>query len=291
MAPGGDIAPGHFVSLQSRSGNQATMDAAERPSSVSRYGSQQAEAERDAQAEFSIGCSLAQRCLARPSTRDVSSCSSGSSSRTLSLVSPPPPLRLSLSPSADITILIILISPSPVPHQQPLPSSSASSLLLLLLALPLLPVVVMRNWASCWDPPPDPPLSPAAATMARFCTAMRAIGQLPASAGDHSSIDTVLGGRGLVRLRTLGDGNCLFRALEVAHHGDDFRHAEARQQSADWISSHAGDFAPLIPGGVPAYVQHIRQPAVWGDNVDIVAYARANDLTVVVHHPDPNRQP
>ncbi|TFY53223.1 hypothetical protein EVG20_g10215 [Dentipellis fragilis] len=57
---------------------------------------------------------------------------------------------------------------------------------------------------------------------------------------------------GLYAANTLGDGNCLFRALSDQLHGSDSYHLQLRRDICDWIEKHKARYEPPPPPPPPA---------------------------------------
>lgn len=51
---------------------------------------------------------------------------------------------------------------------------------------------------------------------------------------------------GLYAAHTIGDGNCLFRALSDQLYGTDSQHLELRKEICDWIASRKDRYAPFV---------------------------------------------
>lgn len=51
---------------------------------------------------------------------------------------------------------------------------------------------------------------------------------------------------GLYAAPTLGDGNCLFRALSDQIYGTDSKHSQLRQDVCDWIEGHKTRYEPFV---------------------------------------------
>lgn len=66
---------------------------------------------------------------------------------------------------------------------------------------------------------------------------------------------------GLYAASTLGDGNCLFRALSDQLYGTDSYHAKLRQQVCDWIANHKPRYEPFVEDerGLDVHLQCMRQ--------------------------------
>ncbi|KAJ8370997.1 hypothetical protein SKAU_G00110250 [Synaphobranchus kaupii] len=82
-----------------------------------------------------------------------------------------------------------------------------------------------------------------------------------------------------------GDGNCLFRSLGDQLEGHARGHLQLRQETAQYMQSHRHDFEPFVEDEVP-FTQHLSnlsQPGTFAGNDAIVAFARSQQLRVVIH--------
>ena len=70
-----------------------------------------------------------------------------------------------------------------------------------------------------------------------------------------------LRGLGLYAADTLGDGNCLFRALSDQLYGSPSRHALLRARVCDWIEAHGERYAPFVEDerGLEAHLRCMRE--------------------------------
>ncbi|XP_048375363.1 OTU domain-containing protein 3 [Sphaerodactylus townsendi] len=94
-----------------------------------------------------------------------------------------------------------------------------------------------------------------------------------------------LQGLGL-RLREVpGDGNCLFRALGDQLEGHSRNHLKYRQETVDYMIKQREDFEPFVEDDVPfeKHVSNLAQPGTFAGNDAIVAFARNNQVNVVIH--------
>uniref|UniRef100_A0A8C9EKK0 OTU domain-containing protein 3 n=1 Tax=Pavo cristatus TaxID=9049 RepID=A0A8C9EKK0_PAVCR len=102
------------------------------------------------------------------------------------------------------------------------------------------------------------------------------------------------GGGGLVRqLRALGlklrevpgDGNCLFRALGDQLEGHSRNHLRHRQETVEYMIKQREDFEPFVEDDVPfeKHVTNLAKPGTFAGNDAIVAFARNNQMNVVIH--------
>ncbi|KAJ8265042.1 hypothetical protein COCON_G00141410 [Conger conger] len=82
-----------------------------------------------------------------------------------------------------------------------------------------------------------------------------------------------------------GDGNCLFRALGDQLEGHSRGHLYLRQETVQYMQGHRQDFEPFVEDDVP-FTQHLAnlsQPGTFAGNDAIVAFARSQQLRVVIH--------
>ncbi|KAL1021116.1 hypothetical protein UPYG_G00009020 [Umbra pygmaea] len=82
-----------------------------------------------------------------------------------------------------------------------------------------------------------------------------------------------------------GDGNCLFRALGDQLEGHSRGHLRLRQETVQYMKSHQHDFEPFVEDDVP-FAQHLSnlsQLGTFAGNDAIVAFARSQQLKVVIH--------
>ncbi|XP_051515597.1 OTU domain-containing protein 3-like [Myxocyprinus asiaticus] len=82
-----------------------------------------------------------------------------------------------------------------------------------------------------------------------------------------------------------GDGNCLFRALGDQLEGHSRGHLHLRQETVLYMTTHRQDFEPFVEDDVP-FAQHLSnlsQPGTFAGNDAIVAFARSQQVKVVIH--------
>ncbi|XP_016310245.1 OTU domain-containing protein 3-like isoform X1 [Sinocyclocheilus anshuiensis] len=82
-----------------------------------------------------------------------------------------------------------------------------------------------------------------------------------------------------------GDGNCLFRALGDQLEGHSQGHLRLRQETVQYMMTHSQDFEPFVEDDVP-FTQHLSnlsQQGTFAGNDAIVAFARSQQLKVVIH--------
>ncbi|KAG7472740.1 hypothetical protein MATL_G00111920 [Megalops atlanticus] len=82
-----------------------------------------------------------------------------------------------------------------------------------------------------------------------------------------------------------GDGNCLFRALGDQLEGHSRGHLRLRQETVQYMQAHRQDFEPFVEDDVPfaQHVANLSQPGTFAGNDAIVAFARSQQLRVVIH--------
>lgn len=108
---------------------------------------------------------------------------------------------------------------------------------------------------------------------------------------DSEQLDLQLRPLGLaVRLMDT-DGNCLFRAVADQHCGDCEEHAVYRQDCCDFMLEHAEDLRLFHADedfedeeeSFEAYVEHMRSPARWGSQLELMALCRKHEVNAIVH--------
>lgn len=82
-----------------------------------------------------------------------------------------------------------------------------------------------------------------------------------------------------------GDGNCLFRALGDQLEGHSRGHLRLRQETVQYMMSHRQDFEPFVEDDVPfsQHLSNLSQPGTFAGNDAIVAFARSQQVKVVIH--------
>ena len=66
---------------------------------------------------------------------------------------------------------------------------------------------------------------------------------------------------GLYPAHTLGDGNCLFRALADQYYGSPSHHHHLRSEICDWLAAHKERYAPFVDDerGLDVHLQCMRR--------------------------------
>ncbi|OBZ74542.1 OTU domain-containing protein 3 [Grifola frondosa] len=92
---------------------------------------------------------------------------------------------------------------------------------------------------------------------------------------------------GLYEAPTLGDGNCLFRALSDQLYGTQSHHLELRRDICDWIQSHKSRYEPFVDDerGLDVHLQCMRQQATYGGHLELSAFAHMLRRDVKVIQP------
>ncbi|XP_069730635.1 OTU domain-containing protein 3 isoform X2 [Phaenicophaeus curvirostris] len=82
--------------------------------------------------------------------------------------------------------------------------------------------------------------------------------------------------------------NCLFRALGDQLEGHSRNHLRHRQETVDYMIKRREDFEPFVEDDVPfeKHVTNLAKPGTFAGNDAIVAFARNNQLNVVIHQPN-----
>ncbi|NWW71222.1 OTUD3 protein, partial [Climacteris rufus] len=79
--------------------------------------------------------------------------------------------------------------------------------------------------------------------------------------------------------------NCLFRALGDQLEGHSRNHLQHRQETVDYMVRQREDFEPFVEDDVPfdKHVTNLAKPGTFAGNDAIVAFARNNQMNVVIH--------
>ncbi|KIP05688.1 hypothetical protein PHLGIDRAFT_36301 [Phlebiopsis gigantea 11061_1 CR5-6] len=92
---------------------------------------------------------------------------------------------------------------------------------------------------------------------------------------------------GLYAAPTLGDGNCLFRALSDQLYGTESYHAKLRTEVCSWIEAHKRRYEPFVDDerGLDVHLQCMRQQATYGGHLELSAFAHMIKRNVKVVQP------
>ncbi|NXF95602.1 OTUD3 protein, partial [Eubucco bourcierii] len=110
-------------------------------------------------------------------------------------------------------------------------------------------------------------------------------GQAPNPAPGAGGLARQLRALGLKLREVPGDGNCLFRALGDQLEGHSRNHLRHRQETVDYMIKQREDFEPFVEDDVPfeKHVINLAKPGTFAGNDAIVAFARNNQMNVVIH--------
>ncbi|KAF8877073.1 hypothetical protein CPB84DRAFT_1817630 [Gymnopilus junonius] len=86
---------------------------------------------------------------------------------------------------------------------------------------------------------------------------------------------------GLYAAPTLGDGNCLFRALADQVYGSPVRHAEVRREVCDWIEK----WGERYEGRLESYLRNMRENGTYGGHMELSAFAHMTRRNIKVVQP------
>ena len=73
---------------------------------------------------------------------------------------------------------------------------------------------------------------------------------------------------------------------ESAENGQVQAYKQVRYAAADWIQSHADDFADFTEDPLPEHVRKIRETGEWGGHLELLALARTYGVRIFVLHSD-----
>ncbi|XP_027523838.1 OTU domain-containing protein 3 [Corapipo altera] len=110
-------------------------------------------------------------------------------------------------------------------------------------------------------------------------------GPAPGGGGGGGGLAGQLRALGLKLREVPGDGNCLFRALGDQLEGHSRNHLRHRQETVDYMVKRREDFEPFVEDDVPfeKHVTNLAKPGTFAGNDAIVAFARNNQINVVIH--------
>ncbi|KAN0080193.1 hypothetical protein V8E55_009759 [Tylopilus felleus] len=92
---------------------------------------------------------------------------------------------------------------------------------------------------------------------------------------------------GLYAAHTLGDGNCLFRALSDQLYGSPSSHLQLRKDICDWIEAHSQRYEPFCEDerGLTAHLRCMREQGTYGGHLELSAFAHFARRNVKVVQP------
>ncbi|KAG5641217.1 hypothetical protein DXG03_005750 [Asterophora parasitica] len=106
-------------------------------------------------------------------------------------------------------------------------------------------------------------------------------------AASTALLSTQLRALGLYAADTLGDGNCLFRALSDQLYGSPSRHMELRGRVCDWIEGHRERYEPFVEDerGLEVHLRCMREHGTYGGHMELSAFAHLTRRNVKVIQP------
>lgn len=92
---------------------------------------------------------------------------------------------------------------------------------------------------------------------------------------------------GLYAVETIGDGNCLFRALSDQLYGSPNYHLQLRAEICDWITSHQTRYEPFVEDdrGIEVHLRNMRTRGTYGGHLELSAFAHLKHRNVKVIQP------
>ncbi|KAJ7748592.1 hypothetical protein B0H16DRAFT_901082 [Mycena metata] len=92
---------------------------------------------------------------------------------------------------------------------------------------------------------------------------------------------------GLYAAPTVGDGNCLFRALSDQLYGSPSKHPQLRRDVCDWIARHKTRYEPFVEDerGLEVHLRCMRENATYGGHMELSAFAHLTRRNVKVIQP------
>ncbi|KAF8885637.1 hypothetical protein BD779DRAFT_1532876 [Infundibulicybe gibba] len=92
---------------------------------------------------------------------------------------------------------------------------------------------------------------------------------------------------GLYAAPTIGDGNCLFRALADQLYGSPSQHAQLRADVCDWIAAHKSRYEPFVEDerGLDVHLRCMRENGTYGGHLELSAFAHLMRRNVKVIQP------
>ncbi|PVF99634.1 cysteine proteinase [Serendipita vermifera] len=104
---------------------------------------------------------------------------------------------------------------------------------------------------------------------------------------NNQKLNATLKSLGLYAADTIGDGNCLFRALSDQYYGSPSKHLELRAEICDFISENKDEYSPFIDNekGIDHHLANMRQTGTYGGHVELTAFARLKRRNIKVVQP------
>ncbi|KAG6846207.1 hypothetical protein H0H93_015419, partial [Arthromyces matolae] len=106
-------------------------------------------------------------------------------------------------------------------------------------------------------------------------------------AASTAQLNSQLRSLGLYAADTLGDGNCLFRALSDQLLGSPSQHLILRQRICDWIAEHRERYEPFVEDerGLEKHLECMREHGTYGGHLELSAFAHMEKRDVKVVQP------
>ncbi|XP_039769915.1 OTU domain-containing protein 1 [Ornithorhynchus anatinus] len=94
--------------------------------------------------------------------------------------------------------------------------------------------------------------------------------------------DRYLRQRSKFRFHIIPDGNCLYRAVSRAVHGDQSLHRDLRERTVHYIADHLDRFGPLIEGDVGEFLVAAAQDGAWAGYPELLAMGQMLDVNILL---------
>ncbi|UZJ53040.1 hypothetical protein CBS101457_002360 [Exobasidium rhododendri] len=103
----------------------------------------------------------------------------------------------------------------------------------------------------------------------------------------EKELNTQLRSMGLYAANTMGDGNCLFRALSDQLYGYPHQHGILREQVCDYLAERPDKFEAFIDIERPfiEYVRTMRQSGTYGGHLELSAFAQLQQKEIKIVQP------
>ena len=93
------------------------------------------------------------------------------------------------------------------------------------------------------------------------------------------------------RIDILGDGNCVFRAIQYFLTKSQDGHEKLRMEVTDFMLENSSEYEELFlkRGKIKtfdAYIKNLKKPDVWGDHLELVAASKLKQFNFQIHQPD-----
>ncbi|CAM9519251.1 unnamed protein product, partial [Discosporangium mesarthrocarpum] len=109
------------------------------------------------------------------------------------------------------------------------------------------------------------------------------VGSQDSQASSDSFFREAMRNKGLVVVDMESDGNCLFRSVSHQIYGDVERHHQVRRLCVEHMAKHKSRFGVFVAEDFRDYLRRIRQPCVWGDDLEIRALEELYDRPIEIY--------